>query len=317
MEDTNLQELLKGRKRAVADALNLLENRRLQDSSRAAQLIEAIGAHGRPDRHIVGLTGPPGVGKSTLLSRMVSSYRRRGLTVGVLSVDPTSRRSGGALLGDRTRIAYDPSDAGIFIRSMAAGRHLGGLAWRTRHCLVLFEAVYDRILIETVGAGQSETEIGQVADSVVYVAQPGSGDSLQFMKAGIMEIPHVLVVNKADQEALAAKAFNELALVSRMKAEGPGRWQARLLMASALKGWGQEELIESLEDHLTFLLRGDLSSARRARRIDWICDMFRERLGSYGVELMGGEQKLAARVGKADVNNPFRVLQELVGAIVK
>lgn len=317
MEGIDLQELLKGRKKAVAGALNLVENRRPEDEGRVAELIEVLSARGRPDRYIVGLTGPPGAGKSTLLSQMVRCYRDRGLTVGVLCVDPTSRRSGGALLGDRARIAYDPSDEGTFIRSMAAGRHLGGLAWRTRHCLVLFEAVYDRILIETVGVGQSETEIERVADSVVFVVQPGSGDSLQFMKAGIMEIPHVLVVNKADREATAAKAFNELKSMAGMTGSGQGLWSTRLLTASALQGWGQVELIEALEDHRTFLLQGDLTAVRRQQRVDWIADMFRERFGSWGVEQMGGTQEVAARIQRSNIGNPFRVLQEIAEDFLK
>jgi len=307
----SLQNILDGGKRAIAASLNLLENRRPEDSIQAAELIEKLCAHSRPHRHVIGVTGPPGAGKSTLLSRLIRQYRLQGLGVGVLTVDPTSLRSGGALLGDRARIAYDPSDRGVFIRSMAAGGHLGGLAWRTRHLLVLFEAVYDRILIETVGVGQSETEVERVADTVVYVVQPGSGDSLQFMKAGIMEIPHVLVINKADQKAPALKALHELESVAGLSRRPQQQWRARLILASALEGWGEQELMKAVEDHFVFLSRRNLDAERRERRIGWVYDMFRERFGSYGVERFGGKAALIRRIGSGHSVNPFRVLELL------
>lgn len=306
----NQDALLKGKKTAVAGALNLLENRRPEHSGAAARLIENLSRCARPDRHVIGVTGPPGAGKSTLISRLIQVYRSQGRTVGVLSVDPSSIRSGGALLGDRARIACDPADAGVFVRSMAAGRHLGGLAWHTRHCLTLFEAVYERILIETVGVGQSETEVSQVADTVLFVVQPGSGDSLQFMKAGIMEIPHVLVVNKADRKAMALKAFNELEAIVGL-GRGSQRWTPRLLKASATEGWGQEDVVAAMEAHRLMLAEGDLATARRKHRVQWIYLMFRERFGSWGIEGLGGEALLLRRIDAVDVTNPFRVLQDL------
>ena len=147
---------------------------------------------------MIGLTGPPGVGKSTLVSAFVRAWRERGRTVGVIAVDPSSRRTRGALLGDRTRIDVDPDDQGVFVRSMAARDRLGGLADLCAAAMVLMRALYDVVLIETVGVGQSETEIAEIADTVVFAVQPGSGDSLQFMKAGIVEIPDIALVTKAD-----------------------------------------------------------------------------------------------------------------------
>jgi GTPase len=311
-----LDGILNAQKTAIAGALNLLENRRPAEEGLAAELIEALTRHARPDRHVIGITGPPGAGKSTLISRLVREYRSAGRRVGVLTVDPNSPRSGGALLGDRARIDYDPGDPGLFIRSMAAGPHLGGLAWRTRHCLSLFEAAYDRILIETTGVGQSETEIEKVADTVVYVVQPGSGDSLQFMKAGIMEIPHVLVVNKADRKNLALKSYHELQALAGVGSRRQDGWTPELMLVSALEGWGQEALGAALERHLSLLSSGHLENLRRAHRVQWVYLLFAERFGSHGVERLGGEHRILERLAQADVTNPFRALQDLAGDIV-
>lgn len=307
----NLEEIRSGKKTAIAGALNLLENRKPDASGLAAELIEALTRIARPRRHVIGITGPPGAGKSTLIARLIREYRSVGHGVGVMAVDPSSRRSGGALLGDRARIEHDPGDAGIFIRSMAAGRHLGGLAWRTRHCLTLLEAAYDRILLETTGVGQSETEIEQVADSVVYVVQPGSGDSLQFMKAGIMEIPHILVVNKADLKNPALKAFHELQGVAGLSGPREDGWAPALILVSALEGWGQDRLVSALEAHYRFLAAGDLEKRRRGHRIQWTYLLFLERFGSHGAERLGGEERIFERLEGLDVSNPFGVLNEL------
>ena len=310
-----LEDILAARKTSVAGALNLLESRRPEEERPAAALIEALTHHSRASRHVIGVTAPPGAGKSTLISRLIHEYRSAGFRVGVITVDPSSSRSGGALLGDRARIDCDPADPGLFIRSMAAGRHLGGLAWRTRHCLVLFEAAYDRILIETTGVGQSETEIENVADTVVYVVQPGSGDSLQFMKAGILEIPHVLVVNKADHQNLALKAYHELQALPGVsgRSESEKGWKPALILASALEGWGHKDLVEALEDHRRRLSTDELEKRRREHRIRWVYLLFLERYGSQGVERLGGEGKILERLKVADLANPFRALQDLAG----
>jgi LAO/AO transport system kinase len=306
-----LEDILAARKTAVAGALNLLEDRRPGEAGLAAELITALTCCARPNRHIVGVTGPPGSGKSTLISRLIREYRSAGRRVGVITVDPSSPRSGGALLGDRARIDCDPGDPGLFIRSMAAGPHLGGLAWRTRHCLSLFEAAYDRILIETTGVGQSETEIEKVADTVVYVVQPGSGDSLQFMKAGIMEIPHVLVVNKADRKNLALTSYHELQALPGVGSRRDDGWIPELILVSALEGWGQEALAAALERHLNFLSPEHLDDLRRVHRVQWVYLLFAERFGSHGVERLGGERRILERLARADVTNPFSALQDL------
>jgi len=313
----DIKNILGGDKKAVAEALNLLENSRPDRFSLAQDLIEQLSTNARPERHVIGVTGPPGVGKSTLISRVIQEYRGRNQTVGIISVDPSSRKSGGALLGDRARITHDPADPGIFIRSMAAGRHLGGLAWRTRHCLTVFEAVYDVIILETVGVGQSETEIDEVVDTVVFVVQPGSGDALQFMKAGIMEIPHVLVINKADQKSLAVKALNDLKTVGSFGRVDNFDWKPEVIMTSALQGWGQDELIVVLKKHLDYLSCHDIAKRRRQNRICWIFLLYKERFGNFGIEALGGEEKILQLIAQLDIINPFYGLQRLTDKLWK
>ena len=307
----NIDDILSGNKMAVARALNLLENRLPEEFDHASDVIEQLSRHARPSRHIIGITGPPGVGKSTLISRMIKEYRDQDQTLGIISVDPSSRKSGGALLGDRARITCDPTDPGVFIRSMAAGTHLGGLAWRTRHCMTVFEAAYDIIILETVGVGQSETEIDEVVDTVVFVVQPGSGDALQFMKAGIMEIPHILVINKADQKALAQKALNDLKAVGEFGRADDSGWKPEVVMTSALNGWGQRELTDLIKGHLSHLTCCNMDRRRRKNRIYWIYLLYRERFGSFGIEALGGEEKILDMIETYDIVNPFYGLERL------
>src|SRR5215207_4085397 len=198
---------------AAPAVLNLVESRAPAAQREIAELLAAVAPAalgGEAPGHIVGVTGPPGAGKSTLLSQLVAGWRARERSVAVLAVDPSSKRSGGALLGDRARIDYDPADRSVFIRSMAAGERLGGLAPATRAAAQALAAAFDVVVVETVGVGQSETEVAEAADTVAVVVQPGSGDVLQFLKAGIMEVPDVLVVTKADLGAVAQRAARDL-----------------------------------------------------------------------------------------------------------
>ncbi|MDQ6746189.1 MAG: ArgK protein, partial [Actinomycetota bacterium] len=199
--------------RAAPAVLNLVENQAAPARAQSAALLaelspQATGEEARA--HVVGITGPPGVGKSSLLGLLVAQWRHRGRSVAVLAVDPSSRRSGGSLLGDRARIQVDPSDRSVFIRSTAAGERLGGLAPATRAAAAALAVAFDVVVIETVGVGQSETDIADLADTVAVVVQPGSGDVLQFLKAGIMEVPDVLVVTKADLGRVAMRALSDL-----------------------------------------------------------------------------------------------------------
>ena len=310
----NVEQITAGQKSAVAGALNLVENRNPDNSGAVLELIETLSRRARHNRHLIGVSGPPGVGKSSMISRLIEKYRAEGKTVGVLSVDPSSGRSGGALLGDRIRIQYDPSDPGTFIRSMAAGRHLGGLAWHTRLNLTVFEAVFDIIILETVGVGQSETEIERVVDTVVVVIQPGSGDLLQFMKAGIMEIPDLLVVNKADQEEPAKKTFHELMHAAAFERFEHG-WEMAVVMTSATENSGFDQLVQLLHQHRDFLEDNGVAEKRMKNLHRWVMISFKERYGTFGVDLLGGDEQVIMVLNQAEITNPLtgmRLLADLI-----
>ncbi|MEZ5122912.1 MAG: GTP-binding protein [Solirubrobacterales bacterium] len=207
---------------AAPAVLNLVENRSPAARAEIEALLHGVSPAalgGEAPGHVVGVTGPPGAGKSTLLSALVTAWRAAGRSVAVLAVDPSSKRSGGALLGDRARIAYDPADRAVFIRSTAAAGRLGGIAPSTRAAAAALAAAFDVVVIETVGVGQSEVEVAGVADTVAVIVQPGSGDALQFLKSGIMEVPDVLVVTKADLGTVALRARRDLSAALRSLGE--------------------------------------------------------------------------------------------------
>src|SRR5215210_3282667 len=207
------RRLRAGDRAAAPAALNLIEDRSHEGREAAAALLAEVSPAalgGEAPGHLVGITGPPGVGKSSLLSALVAKWRTAGRTVAILAVDPSSKRSGGSLLGDRTRIEHDPADDGILIRSTAAAGRLGGLAAPTRTAAHALASAFDVVVVETVGVGQSETEVEELCDTVAVTVQPGSGDTLQFLKAGIMEVPALLVVTKADLGDVARRAHREL-----------------------------------------------------------------------------------------------------------
>lgn len=300
-----LAELRAGGKLALARALARIEAAPLDPAT--LDLLDA--AFAAPVAHVVGLTGPPGVGKSTLLSALIATLRGRGRTVGVIAVDPSSRRSGGALLGDRTRLETAPDDEGVFVRSMAARDRLGGLAELCAAASVLMRAVFDVVLVETVGVGQSETTIRDLADTVVLAVQPASGDSLQFMKAGIVEIPDVAVVTKADLGGLAERAARDLEAALRVTAAG-GRRGCPVLKVSAVTGQGLDELIDALDAQLARLRQsGELARRRTAQVQAWLAEAVREEHGRAG--LRRAAPLLAAPGGQA----PFRQLAAIMRAL--
>src|SRR5215468_11735925 len=242
-----LAALRHGGKRALAAALAGLE--RDPDGEAAQALLDA--AWRQPKAHVVGVTGPPGVGKSSLCAALVAAWRKAGRTVGVIAVDPSSKASGGALLGDRVRIVHDSVDEGSFVRSMAARDRLGGLADQTMPAMVVMRALFDCVLVETVGVGQSETDVAGVADTIVFCVQPGSGDSLQFMKAGIVEIPHLVAVTKADMGAIATRTRADVA--GALGLAEPGDWPVEVLSLSASRGEGLERLLAALDRRWAWL----------------------------------------------------------------
>jgi len=276
---------LRARDLAAAPAVcNAVENTSPAGRAEAAALAAALGPAalgGEAPGHVVGVTGPPGAGKSTLLGALARVWRARGRTVAVLAVDPSSRRSGGALLGDRARIGADPGDRGLFVRSMAAGGRLGGLAPATRAAAQALAVAFDVVVIETVGVGQSETEVAEAADTVAVVVQPGAGDVLQFLKAGIMEVPDLLVVTKADVGAPASRAVRDLE--AALRALGT---EAPVLAVSALPpGRGIEALADAFDAHRTGL---DVAAARlAARRAGALADFAAEH-GERGLRGLGG-----------------------------
>jgi len=294
---------------AAPPALNLLESTAPADRAAGAALLAEISPAalgGEAPGHVVGVTGPPGAGKSTLLSALISAWRARGRTVALLAVDPSSRRSGGSLLGDRARIEFDPADRGVLIRSTAAGERLGGLARPTRDAARALAAAFDVVVIETVGVGQAETEIADVADTVAVVVQPGSGDALQFLKSGIMEIPDVLVVTKADLGQLAMSTRRDLSAALRSLGS---RSTAVVAVSSLPPASGIEELIDALDAHRAEL---DLPAHRlRARRAGALAD-FAVEYGERGVRALGGRAE-AERLLSAE--DPGLDTAALVGAL--
>jgi LAO/AO transport system kinase len=300
---------------AAPAVLNLVESR----SPDARQQIDALLAGispaalgGEAPAHVVGVTGPPGVGKSSLLSRLVAAWRARERTVAVLAVDPSSRRSGGSLLGDRARIEVEPGDRGVFIRSTAAGGRLGGLAPATRAAAGALAAAFDVVVIETVGVGQSETEVADVADTVAVVVQPGSGDVLQFLKAGIMEVPDVLVVTKSDLGEVATRTVADLK--AAVRALGPGD-TAIVAVSSAAPPQGIDELVDALDAHRSAL---DLHQRRlRSRRMHALGDYVAEH-GERGLRALGGrraaERWLSEQDAALDVPALIAALEDNAGS---
>ncbi|WP_228431168.1 GTP-binding protein [Baekduia soli] len=274
-----------------------MESRTPRDREATAQLLREVAparlGHEAPG-HVIGITGPPGAGKSTLLSALCAAWRRDGRSVAVLAVDPSSRRSGGALLGDRARIAFDAQDRGIFIRSTAAGERLGGLAPATRAAAQALAAAFDVVVIETVGVGQSETEVGEVADTVAVIVQPGSGDALQFLKSGIMEIPDVLVVTKADLGDIALRARRDLSAALR----AAGSRDTRVVAVSSVSPVsGIDELVAALDAHREGL---DVAARRAAaRRGSALADFVVEH-GERGLRTIGGRRAARALLDAAD-----------------
>ncbi|HWW89571.1 MAG TPA: GTP-binding protein [Solirubrobacteraceae bacterium] len=282
---------------AAPAALNLLESTAPADREQAAALTREVSSAalgGEAPGYLIGLTGPPGAGKSTLLSALLHAWRAEDRSVAVLAVDPSSRRSGGSLLGDRARIDFDPADRRVLIRSTAAGERLGGLARATRAAAHALAAAFDLVVIETIGVGQAETDVADVADTVAVVVQPGGGDVLQFLKAGIMEIPDVLVVTKADLGQIATRTRRDLSAALRSL----GSSSTPVLAVSSLSPpSGIDELVAALDEHRSRL---DVVARRvAARRAAALADFAVEH-GERGVRVLGGRRAAASLLDAQD-----------------
>lgn len=302
-----------GDARAVARLISLVEN----GSPLLRDVMSALAPH-PSEAQIIGLTGAPGVGKSTTTAALVAAYRRRDLRVGVLAVDPSSPFSGGALLGDRVRMQEFATDAQVYIRSMASRGHLGGLAWTTPQALrVLGAAGCDVILVETVGVGQAEVEVASLADSTLVLVAPGMGDAIQAAKAGILEVADVFVVNKADRDGADAAARDLRHMVSLGERRSPDDWQPPIVKTVASRGEGIDDVIAAVDRHYAWLAESALLDAkRRVRAADEIeaiaVAQIRARIG----DLRGGSllDELAGQVVAGELD-PYAAADALVAGV--
>jgi LAO/AO transport system kinase len=299
-----------GDPRALARLVSLVEN----GSPQLRRVMKLIAPRTGQAR-VIGLTGAPGVGKSTITGVLVRAYRGRGLRVGVLAVDPTSPFTGGALLGDRVRMQEHATDDGVFIRSMASRGHLGGLSWAAPQALRILDAAgFDVVLIETVGVGQAEVAIASLADTTLVIVAPGMGDSVQAAKAGILEIADIFVVNKSDRPG-AQEAVRDLRTMLAMAPQrDEGAWKPPIVLSSAASGEGIDDLVGRLDEHASWLAESGEGERRRvARAREEITALavaqVRERLGA-----LPGEARLEDLAGQVASGklDPYSAADELI-----
>ncbi len=307
--ETLLAAARAGDPRAIARLVSLVEN-----ASPQLREVMRVVAPLAGRSQVIGLTGAPGVGKSTLTAALVRRYRDKGLRVGVLAVDPTSPFSGGALLGDRVRMQDHAVDDQVFIRSMASRGHLGGLAWATPQALRILDAAgFDVVLVETVGVGQAEVEIAGLADCAIVVLAPGLGDSVQAAKAGILEIADIFAVNKSDRPG-AQEVVRDLRTMLAMARYDPDGWKPPIVPTAAASGEGIGDLAAAIDSHASFLERsGELDRRRRARAREEISAIavseLRRRVGG-----LPGESRLDDLAGRvvAGELDPYAAADELI-----
>lgn len=305
---------------AVAQALNLVEDSRVALRGDVVALLAALAPVAAARFHQrVGLTGPPGVGKSTLTAALAREWRNRGKTVGILAVDPSSKRTGGAMLGDRARMGFEGADSGVFVRSLASKGQTGGLTVTAHGAIRVLEAAYDVVVVETTGVGQTETEVEHAVDTVVLVVQPGAGDTLQFIKAGILEIPDIIVVNKADEAKLAERAVADVshALHAERQARR-GAAELAVLATSATLGTGVGALVDAITAHGAHGTDEERNLRRLRGDTAWVLHELLRLHGDHGLTTLGGEQALRARITAliADGAVPLAAVETLSAAYV-
>ncbi|MGN6176978.1 MAG: methylmalonyl Co-A mutase-associated GTPase MeaB [Streptosporangiaceae bacterium] len=311
MTEETIERALAGDARALARLVSLVENGAPELRPVMKALAPLTGG-----ARAIGLTGAPGVGKSTMTTALVSAYRERDLRVGVLAVDPTSPFTGGALLGDRVRMQDHATDPGVFIRSMASRGHLGGLAAATPQALrVLDAAGFGAVLVETVGVGQAEVEVASLADTTLVLVAPGTGDAVQAAKAGILEVGDIFVVNKCDNPG-AQETVRNLRTMIAMAERGEGDWKPPIVMTTATAGEGIADLTAALDAHCSWLdSSGERDRRRRARAREEVAAIavaaLRQRMG--GLPGDSRLDELAARVAAGELD-PYSAADELVAA---
>lgn len=288
----------------------------MEDASPALREVMALLPPGQAQ--VVGLTGSPGVGKSTTTNALIAAYRRRGQKVGVLAIDPSSPFSGGALLGDRIRMQEHATDPGVFIRSMASRGHLGGLSWATPQAVrVLAAAGCDVVLVETVGVGQAEVEVASLADTTLVLLAPGMGDGIQAAKAGILEIADVFVVNKADREGASTVVRHLRSMLSLGDRHDAAGWEVPIVQTVASRGEGADQVVEAIEKHAAWLAAtGVLEQRRLARATEEVESIALTALRSRIGDLRGGSalSTLAARVVAGELD-PYAAADELIAGL--
>lgn len=281
---------------------NLLEQVEInRDTKKIISQLDDL--HSNAKSHVIGITGPPGAGKSSLVDKLIGEIRKNKKSVGIIAIDPSSSKSGGALLGDRTRLLLDPNDNDVFVRSMAAKDFLGGLSELTFPTMIVMRSIFDFVIIETVGVGQSETNVKDLVDSVILCVQPGSGDTIQFMKSGIFEIPDIVVVTKSDIEKIANLTYSELNK-SKNYFKSTNDWNIEIIKTSVVKNIGIDFLFKEIDRRWLWLKKNKkIQHQRIDQDISWITKTIMREFGTNGVKKI---DKLLTYKEK-----PFSSLQKL------
>ena len=309
-----VDKLLNHSRLALSKAITAVEN----EYDDAVKIMTDIYPH-TGNAYVIGITGPPGAGKSTMTDKLAKEYRKRGKTVGIVAIDPTSPYSGGAILGDRIRMMDLTADEGIFVRSMATRGSLGGLSQKAGDAVKLMDAYgMDVIIVETVGVGQSEVDIVKTADTTMVVVIPGMGDDIQAIKAGILEIGDLFTINKADREG-TDKLNIEIEMMLELNPEHVS-WRPPINRTIASKGIGIEAVVDSIEEHKAYLIEsGKLSDIRKARIKNEVTAMLNDRVNRYIDEKViatDAFDDLVVKMQSREIE-PYSVVDDIVGKVLK